>query len=40
MKGIVMKSIDLGKNDFYRLETFKDNKKFGEIIIKALQNES
>ena len=40
MKGIVMKSIDLGKNDFYRLETFKDNKKFGEIIIKALQNDS
>lgn len=37
MKGVVMTGEFFAAKDFYKLETFKDGKKFGEIIIKALQ---
>ena len=37
LAGVVMTSRPLGKKDFYCLETWKDGKKFGEIIVKALE---
>lgn len=37
MKGIIMKADFFAAKDFYKLETFKDGHKFGEIIIKGLQ---
>lgn len=36
MKDVIMKASPFGSKNFYRLETFKDNEKFGEIIIKGL----
>lgn len=36
MKGIIMTAEFFAPKDFYKLETFKDGKKFGEIIVKGL----
>lgn len=36
LRGVTMKADFFAKEDFYILETFKNNNKFGEIIIKGL----
>lgn len=37
LKDVIMTAEFFASKDFYRLETFKEGKKFGEIIIKGLQ---
>lgn len=38
LQGVVMKSSPFVGEGFYKLETFKDDKKFGEIIVKGLSD--